>query len=172
MYCGSGGIDPCFLDLGTSWRWAVSFTTRPLYTWGNSPLYPLDRRLCGPQSRSGQHGEMTLVYPPISQWMHSNSSTPYNRMNGKGSGRKRQWSSQGTLPEFSLEWLMNITSNLRITGVLAKVRTKHLPDTSLELHHHANTVSVCLCMLQRLLKYSNIDFSIGKNVTTCCFRRA
>jgi hypothetical protein len=30
----------------------VSFTTRPLY-----PSYPLDRRLDGPQSRSGRGGE-------------------------------------------------------------------------------------------------------------------
>jgi hypothetical protein len=25
-YCGSGGIAPLFLNLGTGWRWAVSFT--------------------------------------------------------------------------------------------------------------------------------------------------
>jgi hypothetical protein len=28
---GSGCIDPHFLDLGTSWRWVVSFTPLPLY---------------------------------------------------------------------------------------------------------------------------------------------
>jgi hypothetical protein len=28
---GNGCIDPHFLDLGTSWRWVVSFTPRPLY---------------------------------------------------------------------------------------------------------------------------------------------
>jgi hypothetical protein len=38
-------IDPHFLDLGTSWRWVVSFTPRPLYPYGKSPRYPLDRRL-------------------------------------------------------------------------------------------------------------------------------
>jgi hypothetical protein len=27
----SGCIDPCFLELGTSWRWVVSFTPQPLY---------------------------------------------------------------------------------------------------------------------------------------------
>jgi hypothetical protein len=41
------------LDLGTRWRWVVNFTTRPLYPRWNSPRYPLDRRLGGPQSRSG-----------------------------------------------------------------------------------------------------------------------
>jgi hypothetical protein len=37
------------LDLGTRWRWVVSFMPRPLY-----PRYPLDRRLGGPKSRSGR----------------------------------------------------------------------------------------------------------------------
>jgi hypothetical protein len=32
-------------DLGTSWRWAVSFTPRPLYLRGKSPRYPLHRML-------------------------------------------------------------------------------------------------------------------------------
>jgi hypothetical protein len=35
----------------------VSFTTRPFYPKGKSPLYPLDRRLGGAQSRSGHGGE-------------------------------------------------------------------------------------------------------------------
>jgi hypothetical protein len=33
----SGCIDPYFLDLGTSWRWVVSFLPRPLYPQGNIP---------------------------------------------------------------------------------------------------------------------------------------
>jgi hypothetical protein len=32
----------------------VSFTPGPLYPQGKSPSYPLDRRLGGPQSRSGR----------------------------------------------------------------------------------------------------------------------
>jgi hypothetical protein len=44
------------LYLGTRWRWLVSFTPRPLYTWGNLLRYPLNMRLCGPQSRSGHRG--------------------------------------------------------------------------------------------------------------------
>jgi hypothetical protein len=48
---------PTFLDLGTRWRWLVSFTLRPLYTRGNSPRCPLDRRLSRHQSRSGRRGE-------------------------------------------------------------------------------------------------------------------
>jgi hypothetical protein len=60
---GSGCIDPNFLDLGTSWRWVVSFTLRSLYPMGKSPRYPLNRRLGGPQSRSGRHGEVKILDP-------------------------------------------------------------------------------------------------------------
>jgi hypothetical protein len=45
-------------DLGIGWRWVVSITPRPLYPRGKSPRYPLGRRLDGPQSRSGRHGEV------------------------------------------------------------------------------------------------------------------
>jgi hypothetical protein len=45
------------LDLGTRWRWGVSFTSLPLYPRGKSPRYPLDRRLGGPQTRSERYGE-------------------------------------------------------------------------------------------------------------------
>jgi hypothetical protein len=44
---GSGCIDPHFLDLGTSWRWVVSFTPRVLYPRGRRSRYPLDRRVDG-----------------------------------------------------------------------------------------------------------------------------
>jgi hypothetical protein len=47
---GSGGIAPRILDLGTRWRWVVSFTALPLYPQGKRTWYPLDRRLGGPQS--------------------------------------------------------------------------------------------------------------------------
>jgi len=58
---GSGGIAPRILDLGTRWRWVVSLTTRPLYTRNKSPRYPLDRKLCGPQSLSGRGDEKSPV---------------------------------------------------------------------------------------------------------------
>jgi hypothetical protein len=41
------------LDLGTKWRWVVSFTPRTLYVRGNSSRFPLARRLGGPQILSG-----------------------------------------------------------------------------------------------------------------------
>jgi hypothetical protein len=59
----SGRIDPYF-DLGTSWRWVVSFTPLPLYPRGKRLRYPLVRRLGGPQSRSGRHGEVQILAPP------------------------------------------------------------------------------------------------------------
>jgi hypothetical protein len=46
---------------------------RPRYPQGNSPWYPLDRRLGGPQSRSGRGGEeknsklLPELEPPIIQ---------------------------------------------------------------------------------------------------------
>jgi hypothetical protein len=36
-YCGSGGIAPRILDLGTRWRWVVSFTPRPHYLKESAP---------------------------------------------------------------------------------------------------------------------------------------
>jgi hypothetical protein len=39
----------------------VSFTLQPLYPRGKSPQYPLDRRLGGPQTWSGQRGEEKIL---------------------------------------------------------------------------------------------------------------
>jgi hypothetical protein len=53
--------------------WVVSFTPRPLCSREKSPYYPLDRRLGGPQSRSGRGGEkknsqpLPVLEPPIIQ---------------------------------------------------------------------------------------------------------
>jgi hypothetical protein len=71
---GSGGITPRILDLGTRWRWLVSFRPRPPYPQRKSPYYPLNRRLGGPQSRSGHSGKeknsqpLPGLEPPIIQW--------------------------------------------------------------------------------------------------------
>jgi hypothetical protein len=56
-------IDAHFLVLSTSWRWVVSFTPLLLYPRGKGPRYPLDRRLIGPQSRSGRFGEEKILDP-------------------------------------------------------------------------------------------------------------
>jgi hypothetical protein len=57
VYWGSGGKAPRILNLDTIWMWVVSFTPRPHNPQGESSWYPLDRRLGGPQSRSGRGGE-------------------------------------------------------------------------------------------------------------------
>jgi hypothetical protein len=51
-----------FLDLSASWRRVVSFTTRPLYSRGKSPWYPLAKRLGGPRNRSGRREENSCHY--------------------------------------------------------------------------------------------------------------
>jgi hypothetical protein len=72
-YWGSGVIAQRILDLGTRWRWVVSFTPRPLYLQRKSPWYPLDRRLSGPQSQCGYGGEeknsrpFPGLHPPLIQ---------------------------------------------------------------------------------------------------------
>jgi hypothetical protein len=72
-YWGRGGIAPRILDLGTRGRRVISFTHQPLYPQGESTWYPLDRRLGGPQSRSGHGGEeknsqpLPGLEPPIIQ---------------------------------------------------------------------------------------------------------
>jgi hypothetical protein len=73
---GSGCIDSHFLDLGTSWRWVVNFTPRPLYPQGKSPQYPLDRRLGGPQNRSGRFGEVKILTPTGTRTPTPRSSSP------------------------------------------------------------------------------------------------
>jgi hypothetical protein len=62
-YGGGGCIDPSILDLGTSWRLVVSFTSWLLYPRENSPRYALDRRLGVPQSRSGRRVEERHLAP-------------------------------------------------------------------------------------------------------------
>jgi hypothetical protein len=64
---GSGYIDPRFLDLGTSWRWVVSFMPLPLYPRGKDLRHSLDRRLGGLQSPCGQYAEVKILDPTGSQ---------------------------------------------------------------------------------------------------------
>jgi hypothetical protein len=54
-------MDPCLLDLGTSWRLVVSLTPQPLYPTGKEFRYPLDRRTGEPQSRSGPYGDVKIL---------------------------------------------------------------------------------------------------------------
>jgi hypothetical protein len=65
---GSRRAAPLILNFSTRWKWAVSFMPRPLYPPRKGhPRYPLDRRFCESQSRSGGFGEEknTMVLPGI-----------------------------------------------------------------------------------------------------------
>jgi hypothetical protein len=72
-YGGIGGTAPRIPDLGTRWRWVVSFTPRSFTPQGKKPPNSLDRRLGGPQRRSGRGGEeknfqpLPGLEPPIIQ---------------------------------------------------------------------------------------------------------
>jgi hypothetical protein len=71
---GSGGIAPCILDLGTRWRWVVSFMPRSLYPQGKSPWYSLDRRWWGERFQAPT-GARTPDYPARSVWRKGRSKT-------------------------------------------------------------------------------------------------
>jgi hypothetical protein len=52
---GSGCINPRIFNLGTSWRWVVSFIPWPFYPWRKSPWYSLDRMLNGRHETEKNH---------------------------------------------------------------------------------------------------------------------
>jgi hypothetical protein len=58
-YRGSADIATTILNLVTRRKLVVNFTPQPFYPGGKRSQYPLDRRLIGPQSRSGHGGEAT-----------------------------------------------------------------------------------------------------------------
>jgi hypothetical protein len=78
-------IDPHILDVGTSWRWVVSFTPRSLYPWEKSPRYPLDRRLGRPQTT--WRGEPIFPLPglELQELRHPARSQSLYRLRNPGS---------------------------------------------------------------------------------------
>jgi hypothetical protein len=55
-------MEACLLDLGTSWRCGQIQAPATLPR-GKIPRHPLDRRLIGPQIRSGQRVQEKILYP-------------------------------------------------------------------------------------------------------------
>jgi hypothetical protein len=49
---GTWRYSSTILELGTRWRWVVTFTPRPPYPRGKGPRCSLQRRLDGPENRS------------------------------------------------------------------------------------------------------------------------
>jgi len=56
-YRGRKVIAPPILDLGTTWKWDISFNPRPLYTGTKISCCPLFRRPSGLQSQSRRFGK-------------------------------------------------------------------------------------------------------------------
>jgi hypothetical protein len=56
-HMGEWRYSSIILEIGSRWRWVVSFRSRPFYLREKIPRYPFNRRLGGPQSRSGLCGE-------------------------------------------------------------------------------------------------------------------
>jgi hypothetical protein len=64
-------------------------------------------------------------------------------MNWKRCGRKWSWTNQATVPEFGNGTEEN-RENVRLTCVLADIRTQHLLNTSSELYRCANSLKLGL----------------------------
>jgi hypothetical protein len=58
-----GGVDVYIHIFLISVLVVVNFTPKQLYPRGKSHPYPFDRRLNGPQNRSGRHGEEKILDP-------------------------------------------------------------------------------------------------------------
>jgi hypothetical protein len=59
---GSGGINPCFLVLGTRWRGDTSFRHWPLHPQVEKDFhYPLNRMVVGFQYQSGRFDKKFLA---------------------------------------------------------------------------------------------------------------
>jgi hypothetical protein len=91
-YWESGCTVPHILDLGTRWRWVVSFTPWSLYPQGRNLRYPLDRRLGEPQSQcghtvEGKNSQPSLGIEPQISYRPARSQSLY-RLSYRGS-----WSS-------------------------------------------------------------------------------
>jgi hypothetical protein len=59
-----------------TWHWHKLEVSDQLYARGNSPRYPLDRRLGGPQNRSWRHGEEKFLAFSRTQSPTPQSSSP------------------------------------------------------------------------------------------------
>jgi hypothetical protein len=60
---GNGIVALRILNLGTKWRWVISFTPRPLYPRGTIHRYPLHRRLNVPQCRLDEVAKRKIPVP-------------------------------------------------------------------------------------------------------------
>jgi hypothetical protein len=61
LLCVITHCDMKIYNLIIRWKWVVSFKPQLLYIQENKPLYPLAKRMGGPQSWSGYCGEKSLT---------------------------------------------------------------------------------------------------------------
>jgi hypothetical protein len=96
---GSGDTVPCILNIGTRWRWVVSFTPRPIYSRGKSSWYPLQWRLGGSPEPVWTWWEKSRILPgmkpqPPSPWPSHCTELPsyqsYGRLD-KGTNTRKHW---------------------------------------------------------------------------------
>ena len=83
---GNGGVVPLILNLGGSWRWAVSLTTRPIYPRGKYQRRLLSRRMAGLHVQFGPYGgkrkylllptEIEFRFLVSFYWLRRRTSTP------------------------------------------------------------------------------------------------
>jgi hypothetical protein len=67
-YRGSRCADPLILNLGTKWRWAVSFRLQTLFRLGRT-CYPFNRAWVGPKASLDDFGEENfLPLPGFEPW--------------------------------------------------------------------------------------------------------
>jgi hypothetical protein len=121
----------------------VSFTLRPLYPQGNSPWYPLDRRLGGPQNRSGRGGEEKNSQPPAGEG-NVGVFSPSHRLK-TGSRAHIAFSPMGTGGEAEHSHLV---PRLRISGAIPP-----LPTTSSWRAALLSTVLVCFVRVGNVVAY-------------------
>jgi hypothetical protein len=131
-YWGSGGTNPRIFQLGTRWRWVVSFTPRPLHRQGKSPWCLLDRRLGGSQSRSGLGGEeknsqlLPGLEPPIIRPVTHSYTTELSQLIDERISDANYEYFWNNFPGFNL----STTINLRPFFVLCNTFSIHSPTNT------------------------------------------
>jgi hypothetical protein len=116
-YWESGSIAPSILDLGTRWRWVVSFTPRPLYPREKSLRYQLDKRLCGLQSLS-ERGEEEKIPSPCWDSNHRSSSPIFwkswstiTRGSSTTHARAQAWLWRRNIQAAIVHWVLRTSRN-------------------------------------------------------------
>jgi hypothetical protein len=116
----------------------ISFTPQPLYILGKSRWYPLDRRLGGPQSRSGRGGEeknsqpLPGIEPPIIQPIAQRYTSELTRFNPPDSEANRI----GSVQERKGETARTLNQSPRHEGAWGSEGTAPRPPKLIIIYSH------------------------------------